>query len=111
MNEDDKGVATEYGGFRNSIIKVGLFLLWVAFCLFLLMLDHTFGWWILVVLAIPIYLVAQWLGDRVFATRFGWSTEQVGFSVKRIAAGVLLILGLGAGTYIVLSLFTWITNR
>ena len=114
MNEEQKTLeakANEYGGFRNSITKVGLFLLWVAFCLFLLTLNNTFGWWILVVLAIPIYLLAQWIGDKVFATKYGWSTEQVGFSVKRIAAGVLLIVGLGAGTYIILRLFNWITNR
>lgn len=92
-------------GLRVSLIKLGLFLLWISFCLFLLFISSAFGWWVLLVLAVPIHALARWIGDRVFADKYGWSTEQVGFSVKRIALGVMLVLSLGAGTYFVLRLF------
>jgi hypothetical protein len=92
-------------GFRVSLLKLGLFLLWVSFCLLLLFINSVFGWWVLLVLALPIHAIAQWIGDRVFADKYGWSTEQVGFSLKRIAFGVFLVLSLGAGTYFVLRLF------
>jgi hypothetical protein len=72
-------------GLRVSLLKLGLFLLWVSFCLLLLFIS-AFGWWVLLVLALPIHALAQWIGDRVFADKYGWSTEQVGFSVKRIAS-------------------------
>ena len=89
-------------GLRISLLKLGLFLLWVSFCLFLLFISSAFGWWVLLVLAVPIHVLAQWIGESVFADKYVWSTEQVGFSVKRIAFGVLLVLSLGAGTYFVL---------
>ena len=91
-------------GVRVSLVKLALFLVWVGFCLLLLFIS-SFGWWVLLVLALPIHAVTQWLSDRVFADKYGWSTQQVGFSLKRIAFGVLLVLGLGVGTYVVLSLF------
>jgi len=92
-------------GLRVSLLKLGLFLLWVSFCLLLLFINSVFGWWVLLVLALPIHALAQWVGDRVFADKYGWSTEQVGFSLKRIALGVSLVLSLGAGTYLVLRVF------
>ena len=92
-------------GLRVSIIKLGLFLLFVSFCLLLLFINSVFGWWALLILAWPIHAVTRWVSDRVFADKYGWSTEQVGFSPKRIAFGVLLVLGLGVGTYLVLRLF------
>ena len=89
-------------GLRVSLLKLGLFLLWSSFCLLLLFISSVFGWWVLLVLALPIHALAQWIGDRVFADKYGWSTEQVGFSLKRIAFGVFLVLSLSAGTYLVL---------
>ena len=84
------------------LLKLGLFLLWVSFCLLLLFISSVFGWWVLLVLALPIHKLGQWIGDRVFADKYGWRTEQVGFSLKRIAFGVFLVLSLSAGTYLVL---------
>src|SRR5882672_7600755 len=92
-------------GFRCSLLKLGLFLLWVSFCLLLLFINSVFGWWVLLVLALPIHAVAQRIADRVFADKYGWSTERAGFSLKRIASGLFLVLSLSAGTYLVLKLF------
>jgi hypothetical protein len=92
-------------GLRVSLLKLGLFLLWVGFCILLLFINSVFGWWMLLVLALPLHALAGWIGARVFADKYGWSTEQVGFSLKRIAFGVFLVLGLGTGTYLVLRVF------
>jgi len=92
MNEEKKNGDSdlaEYRGLRISLIKLGLFLLCASFCLLLLLLNAAFGWWLLVLLALPIHLVSKWLGEKVFATTYGWSTAQVGFSPMRIAFGVL----------------------
>ena len=91
-------------GIRISLLKLGLFLLWVSFCLLLLFINSVLGWWALLLFALPIHAVARWIGDRVFATKYGWSTERVGFSLKRIGFGVLLALSLAVGTYLVLRL-------
>jgi hypothetical protein len=95
----------EYRGLRISLIKLGLLLLCASFCLLLLLLNAALAWWLLLILALPIHLVSEWVGDKVFATKYGWSTEQVGFSPKRIALGVLLVLSLSAGVYLVFRLF------
>jgi hypothetical protein len=95
---------SNHDGLKVSLIKLGLFSLWVVFCLLLLFISNLFGWWMLVILALPIYAVAQWVGDKVFADKYRWSTEQVGFSLKRIIFGVLLVLGLGVGTFLILRL-------
>jgi hypothetical protein len=107
MQEDRKAgesAATEYGSLRISLIKIGLLLVFVCFCFFLIFLNSA-AWWLPLVLALPISLVAEWLGEKVFAAKYGWSTEQVGFSPMRIAFGVMLILGVSAGIYFVLKLF------
>ena len=98
--------AGEYSGLRLSLIKVALFLVWVSYCWLLLLLKSTFGLWVMVIVAVPTILVAEWLGARVLANKYGWSTLQVGFSIRRIVFNVLLILGLGAGTYLVLRLLS-----
>lgn len=108
MNEEKKigdSDPAEYGGLRISLIKLGLLLLCASFGLLLLLLHAAFGWWLLLFLALPIHLVSEWVGEKVFASKYGWSTAQVGFSPKRIAFGVLLVLGLSAGVYLVLRLF------
>ena len=108
MSEDRKVEAPDpavYGGFRVSLIKIGLFLLCAAFWFLLLLLNAALTWWILLILALPTYLVTEWVGERVFAAKYGWSTEQVGFSPKRIALGVLLVLGIAAAVYLVFRLF------
>jgi len=94
-----------YGGFRLSLIKIGLLLLCAGFLLLLLLLNAALAWWILLILALPLYLASEWLGEKVFATKYGWSTEQVGFSPKRIAFGVLLVLGVSAMVYLISRLF------
>jgi hypothetical protein len=106
IQEDKKAresSATEYGRLRISLIKLGLLLVCVSFCLFLILLNSA-AWWLLLVLVLPINLVSEWLGEKVFASKYGWSSEQVGFSPKRIAFGVLLVLGVSVGFYIVLKL-------
>jgi hypothetical protein len=85
-----RSLRLSHNGPQVSLLKLGLFLLWVSFCLLLLFIS-AFGWWVLLVLALPIHALAQWIGDRVFADKYGWSTEQVGFSVKRIASSTLSI--------------------
>ena len=106
MREDRKvreSDANEYWSLRISLIKLGLLLVCLSFCLFLILLNNA-AWWLLLVLALPISLVSEWLGEKVFASKYGWSTEQVGFSPKRIAFGVLFVLGVSAGIYLVLRL-------
>src|SRR5262245_9862746 len=108
MQEEDKtaeSAAPNYGSLRISLIKLGLLLVFISFCLFLIVLSGAF-WWLLILLALPINLVSEWLGEKVFATKYGWSTEQVGFSPKRIAFGVLLVLGVSAIIYLVSKLFS-----
>lgn len=94
-----------YSGLKISLIKIGLLLLLVSFCGLLLLLNATLAWWLLLVLALPIHLVSEWLGEKVFAPKYGWSTAQVGFSPKRIAFGVFLIMGVSVLVYLVLKLF------
>lgn len=105
MNEDRKVDKATYEGFRPSVIKIGLLLLWAGFLLFLILLNAALAWWMLLILALPLYLLSEWAGEKVFATKYGWSTEQVGFSPKRIAFGVLLVLSLSAGVYLIFRLF------
>ena len=107
MSEDRK-VADPYphtyGGLRGSLIKIGVLLLFAGFWLLLLLLYAALSWWLLIILAAPLYLVGEWLAEKVFATKYGWSTEQVGFSPMRILLGVLLILGIAAVVYFGLKL-------
>jgi hypothetical protein len=98
--------AGEYSGLRLSLIKFALFLVWVSYCLLLLLLSSTFGLLVMLTVAVPTILVAEWLSARVLANKYGWSTLPSGFSIKRIVFNVLLILGLGAGTYLVLRLLS-----
>lgn len=94
-----------YRGFRLSVIKIGLLLLCAGFLLLLILLNAALSRWLLLILAVPLYLFSEWAGEKVFATRYGWSTEQVGFSPKRIAFGVLVVFVLAVGGYFVLRLF------
>ena len=108
MNKENKigdSDPAAYGGLRISLIKLGLFLLCACLFLLLLLLHAAFAWWLLLLLALPIHPVSKWVSEKVFAGKYGWSTEQVGFSPKRIAFGVLLVLGLSAGVYLVFRLF------
>jgi hypothetical protein len=108
MSEDRKvedSDPAKYGGLRLSVIKIGLLLLCAGFLLLLILLNAALPWWILLILALPLYLVSQWAGEKVFATKYGWSTERVGFSPKRIAFGVLLVLGVSAVIFLVSRLF------
>src|SRR5687767_8361454 len=88
-----------YRGLRGSLIKIGVLFVFAGFWLFLLLLYAALTWWLLLILAAPLYLLGVWLGAKVFATKYGWSTEQVGFSPTRILLGVLLILGMAAVVY------------
>lgn len=106
---EDRNVETPhpavYGGFRVSLLKIGLFLLCAAFWFLLLLLNAALTWWMLLILALPTYVVTEWVGAKLFAAKYGWSTEQVGFSPKRIALGVLLVLGISAAAYLVFRMF------
>lgn len=108
MSEDRKVEDSNragYRGLRISFIKIGLLFLWAGFWLLLILLNAASPWWVLLILALPLYLASEWAGAKVFATKYGWSTEQVGFSPRRIAIGVLLVLSLSAGVYLVFRLF------
>jgi hypothetical protein len=59
----------------------------------------------LLIVALPLYIVSEWAGQKVCAIKYGWSTEEVGFSPKRIAFGVLLILAIGGVVFLVSRLF------
>src|SRR5688572_4966614 len=87
-----------YRGLRGSLIKIGFLSLFAGFWLLLLLLYAALSWWLLLILAAPLYFLGVWLGAKVFATKYGWSTEQVGFSPTRILLGVLL-LGIAAVVY------------
>lgn len=106
---DDRKVeasnATGYGGLRISLIKIGLFLLFTSFCFLVLFLQATITLWVLLILVLPLHVFSEWLTEKVFAAKYGWSTEQVGFSPKRIAFGVLLVLVVSAGAYLISRLF------
>ena len=97
--------ARGFGGLRISVIKLGLLSICVSSCFLLLFLHAALVWWLLLILALPIELASAWLGGKVFADKYGWSTAQVGFSLKRIAFGVLLAMGLSTGVYFVWKLF------
>ena len=101
--DDSEPVA--YGGFKVSLIKISLFLLCAGFWLLLLFLDAALTWWLLLIFTVPIYFLSERFGEKVFAAKYGWSTEQVGFSPKRIALGVLLVLGVSAAVFSVVKLF------
>jgi hypothetical protein len=101
----DPGSAS-YGDLRLSVIKIGVFSLFVGFVLLLILLNAALTWWMMLILAGPIYLISEWAGKKVFAAKYGWSTEQVGFSLKRIAVGVLLVLGVSAIVIFVSRLFS-----
>ena len=108
MTEDPQVEASNpgpYGGLRISLIKIGLLLLCAVFWFLVLFLNATLSWWMWLILALPLCIVFEWVVEKVFATKYGWSTEQVGFSPKRIAFGVLLILSLSAGVYLISRLF------
>ena len=108
MSDDGKAgdsVARGYGGFKLSVIKFGLFMAWATFVLLLSFLNAALKWWMVLILALPLSFLTEWVGGKVFAGRYGWSTEQVGFSPKRIVIGVLLILGVSAVVYLVSGLF------
>jgi len=105
MSEDPQVEASNpaaYGGLRVSLIKIGLLLLCAGFWFLLLFLNAALSWWMLLILALPLCIVSEWVVEKVFATKYGWSTEQVGFSPKRIAFGVLLV---PAGVYLIFRLF------
>lgn len=92
--------ATEnLGSFRISLIKIGGFILFAACCLLLLLLNAALSWWVLLLMALPAYLFLGWIGKKVFAEKYGWSTSQVGFSVTRIIVGVLLVLAFFGGIF------------
>ena len=73
-------------------MKLGGFLAFAACGVLLLLMEVTPIWWALLVLAVPAYFFLGWFGGKVFADKYGWSTEQVGFSPLRIFVGVLLAL-------------------
>ena len=94
-----------YGAFRVSVAKIGVFMLCAGFWLLLLSLVAALTWWLLLIFTVPIYFLSERFGEKVFAAKYGWSTEQVGFSPKRIALGVLLVLGVSAAVFSVVKLF------
>jgi hypothetical protein len=101
----------ESGGLRISLLKIGGFLLFAACYLLLLFLNAVLSWWVLLLLALPGYLFLDWLGERIFADKYGWSTSQVGFSLTRIIFGVLLVLMASAAAYVIVRLASWLLAR
>ncbi len=89
-----------FSSLRISLIKIGGFILFAACCLLLFLLNAALSWWVLLLLALPMYLFLEWLGEKVFAEKYGWSTLQVGFSITRIILGVLLVLAFLGGIFL-----------
>jgi hypothetical protein len=81
-----------FSGLRISLIKLGGFIIFAASCLLLLLVNAALSWWALLLPALPVYLFLAWLGEKVFAEKYGWSTSQVGFSITRIILGVSVVL-------------------
>src|SRR5687768_12947365 len=54
---------------------------------------------LLVLLAIPAFLCEEWLADKVNIKNSGWSTAEVGFSIRRIIYGVIIVLLFFAAAY------------
>ena len=50
------------------------------------------NWLVWLLLAIPAFLCEEWLADKVNANNSGWSTAEVGFSIRRIIYGVVIVL-------------------
>jgi hypothetical protein len=78
-----------FNSLRISLIKIGGFIVFAACCLLLFLLNAALSWWVLL---LPAYLFLEWLGEKVFAEKYGWSTSQVGVSITRIIFGALVVL-------------------
>jgi len=59
--------------------------------------GRSFLLWVL--LAIPAFLCEEWLADKVNTKNSGWSTAEVGFSIRRIIYGVIIVLLFFAAAY------------
>jgi hypothetical protein len=89
---EEASAPENFSSLRISLIKIGGFILFAACCILLLLLNAALSWWVLLLLGLPMYLFLEWLGEKVFAEKYGWSTSHVGFSITRIILGVLLVL-------------------
>ena len=108
MSEDRKvadPAPNSYRGFRGALVKIGLLLLLAGFWMVMLLLYSALSWWMLVIVALPLYVLGEGLAEKVLSAKYGWSTEQVGFSPRRILIGVLLVLGMAAVAYFGFRLF------
>ena len=85
---------------RSMLIKIGLLFSLFALIFLLAYLNWILPWWLLVILALPIYLALEKFGGVIFSDKPGWNTQQVGFSPLRILVGVSFVLVVSFSAYI-----------
>ena len=84
----------------STILKIGLLFSLFALIFLLAYLNWVLPWWLLVILATPIYMALETFGGLIFSDRPGWSTKQVGFSPLRILVGVIFVFVVSISAYI-----------
>jgi hypothetical protein len=109
--ETDVPPPENFSGLRISLLKIGGFFLFASLCLLLLFLIAPLAWWFSLLLALPGYPLLEWLGEKIFADKYGWSTSQVGFSLKRIIFGVLLALTAFGVAYLIFKFVSLLLAR
>jgi hypothetical protein len=98
---DDNPQSQTKIGVGPTLLKVGLLFSLFAFILLLTYIGSIVPWWLLVILALPIFLASEKFGATIFSDRHGWSTRQVGFSPLRILVGVCFILVVSVSAYFI----------
>lgn len=109
--ESETPTPENFSGLRVSLVKIGGFFLFAACLLLLLFLNSALEGWALLLYGLPSYLILGWLGENIFADKYGWSTSQVGFSFTRIIFGVLLAITAFGVAYLIFRLASWLFAR
>ena len=68
------------------------------------------NWFVFLLLFIPYYIFEEWLSSKLFSGHSRWSVAESGFSVLRIAFGVMIVLLLGLLAYGLLISFHWLAR-
>ena len=64
-------------------------------------------WFVFLLLLLPCYACEEWLSGKIFTERSRWSTAESGFSILRIAYGVILALLLLGAIYGLALIASW----
>lgn len=83
---------------KAAEIKKMACLAFLAFALTLWLISGR-SWVVFLLLLIPCYACEEWLSEKIFTERSGWSTAESGFSVLRIMYGLILALLLFGAIY------------